>query len=735
MGRKAIAGLECADPTVMVWEDGERERWLARAGALDHGREQADWVRAVTGADRLSDLSPEQVAWLFAKGPEGSARALLGTPLLVRVRQRVDLGQVAVARFGLDALGLALRDAAESADRLGLLLLPFRGPEPAALVAGWLRHLGSARLWARLWLDRHAEAAARALIPAAVGRASKARQNAEDALRHLTATGHGELVLKTAEGYGAEALAAVGALLELPPTRELPTPTRRLPEPVRNPALGTPKDALPADEISPLIDALARSRLADPPEPPPGDPAPPGNPAPPGDPAPAGSGRPLAVESSAAAQPLVHPPDPEAAALFAAHEPARLARFGRELLDDWLADGMPAARAWVVLCQAHIGDDATMDKLGPLVRAWPAQSRWQRAVDGLAVLATAGTDVALRHLLAIEENMVGGPMNDRALVHLAQAAARRGLTVTELADRLAVTHGLDGGVTLDYGPRAFTVEVDDHLTLYAVDAAGRRLARPPKPGVRDTRPEGHQHFVRLKKDLRTTASSQIARLERDMLAHRPRPARHVRDVLLPHPILGPLARRLVWAEPGARTLRIAEDGTFADVDDTTAPVGDDAPLVIVHPAELTADELAGWSQIFADYEIVQPFPQINRPAVRLTGEQRAATGLPGFGPVSSEEILDQLRKDRWLGNSSSSANRLHTQLYRTLPDGHALVVEIDPGVTMFATNAPTQRITEIWLDDAASDHWQLARTTPLGAADPAALSEVLVELYRLAPHR
>ncbi|MEU4562402.1 hypothetical protein AB0F72_28815 [Actinoplanes sp. NPDC023936] len=50
-----------------------------------------------------------------------------------------------------------------------------------------------------------------------------------------------------------------------------------------------------------------------------------------------------------------------------------------------------------------------------------------------------------------------------------------------------------------------------------------------------------------------------------------------------------------------------------------------------------------------------------------------------------------------------------------------------------AYNNPTgeQRITEIWVDDTWSDHWQLARHVPLGAADPAALSELLVELYAL----
>jgi len=696
MGRKPVVveGLVCAEPAVMAWADGEQERWLARAAALDHGREEPGWVTAATGADRLSNLSLPQVAWLFAKGPEASARALLATPVLLRCRQRMDLGRVAAARFDLDALPYVLHEAGDAPDGLGVLVLPFRAPPAATLVAGWLRHLGSARLWARLWLARHPEMATRALIPAAAGRPGKARQNAEDALRYLAAIGHQETISQASSAYG------VGTAL----TFETPVSP-----PVRKAPAWLP-DVPPA-----LLDALSRSRLADPTEPPPGDPAPPGR------------DLPLAVESSAAAQPFVEPLDSPL--------PPGSAEFGRTLLDAWLAAGMPASEAWVLLAQAHLGDDATMDRLAPLIKSWPAKSRWTRAIDGFAVLATAGTDVSLRHLLAIEAGMVGGATNERALVYLAQAAARRGLSVIQLADRLAITHGLENEITLDYGPRKFTVATDEHLHAYVVDADGRRLARPPKPGVRDTNPEAYASFLSLKKELRATAAAQIARLEREMLARRRRPARDLPAVLLPHPVLGPLARRLLWGEYDedrlVRALRIAEDGSFADLNDAAATVAGDAPLGLVHPVELGGSR-AVWGQIFADYEILQPFPQLHRPAVALTADRKAATSLPGFGPVPSERIAALLNGQHWRSNAylwGPTAGREHTQLARDLPGGTALVVEFEPGVATSGHQAAAeQRITEIWADHAWSDHFQVTRHMPMGACDPIALSESLVFL-------
>ncbi|GAA3194743.1 hypothetical protein GCM10010532_012190 [Dactylosporangium siamense] len=680
----------------MAWEDGERERWWSRAAALEHGLERPDWDAVAARAERVADLSPPQLSWLIAKGPEAPAKAVLGWPLqLMWRRQRADLGRVAVARFELDALGFALKEAAEQPDLLGSVVLPFRAPEVAELVAGWLGHLGSARLWARLWFRRHAGFAARALAPVAGWRPGRAGRQAEAALLDVAG-----------EPAPAPARTAVPAASTLPR--------------IRLAGGGT----MPRRDVARLVEALTRARLADPPEPPPGDPAP------------AHGGPPLAVASAAAVQPLVHPPDPDTEKLLAECEPGSLAGFGRWLLSQWLADGMPPAQAWVVPAQAHVGDDATMDVLAPLVRTWPAGGRWERSRHGVAVLATVGTDVALRHVLAMEGRISGGPTKDRVGDYLAQAAARRGLSVPQLADRLADPHGLDTGVTLHYGPRAFRVAVDEHLTPFAVDAGGRRLARPPRPGVRDTEPGAHQQFLRLKRHLRVTAAAHTARLERDMFAHRLRPARHVTAVLLPHPVLGPIARRLLWAQYGPghrliRALRIAEDGSFADLHDATATVAGDAPLGIAHPAELRGDR-ARWARIFTDYEILQPFPQVHRPAVALTGAQRTATSLAGFGPVPTREVIALMHRDGWRGNAYDLEQDTHTQLARDLGGGLTLLVELDPGLARSAhIVSHQQRITELWADHAWSEHWQPTRQIPMGRCDPAALSEALVEVYGL----
>ncbi|MFG2003668.1 DUF4132 domain-containing protein [Spirillospora sp. NPDC048911] len=44
--------------------------------------------------------------------------------------------------------------------------------------------------------------------------------------------------------------------------------------------------------------------------------------------------------------------------------------------------------------------------------------------------------------------------------------------------------------------------------------------------------------------------------------------------------------------------------------------------------------LEAWAEVFDDYEIVQPFPQLSRPTYVLTEDERAGTELERFHDVT-----------------------------------------------------------------------------------------------------
>src|SRR5204863_4660248 len=97
----------------------------------------------------------------------------------------------------------------------------------------------------------------------------------------------------------------------------------------------------------------------------------------------------------------------------------------------------------------------------------------------------------------------------------------------------------------------------------------------------------HKRFAALKKDLRSVADDQIRRLERAMVTQRRWSTAEFRELIVGHPLLWHIARRLVWVSDDGRSFRLAEDRTLADAHDDTLTLDDRARVGIAHPLHLT----------------------------------------------------------------------------------------------------------------------------------------------------
>jgi hypothetical protein len=83
-----------------------------------------------------------------------------------------------------------------------------------------------------------------------------------------------------------------------------------------------------------------------------------------------------------------------------------------------------------------------------------------------------------------------------------------------------------------------------------------------------------------------------------------------------------LVRRLLWAsydDQGKLTaaFRVTEDRGLADVNGDSVALPEEAKVGLVHPLQLTAQMKGQWSEVFADYELMPPFPQLGRPVYHL----------------------------------------------------------------------------------------------------------------------
>ncbi|MEV4008084.1 DUF4132 domain-containing protein [Actinomadura sp. NPDC049753] len=689
-----VPGLAAPDGRAIVWEPGEREAWAA---VRPYGSWQdGEWEEAAEEfRDGRMGYEPTRAGFL-AQAPEHLARPLLAgwDP---HVTWDFDHSlQPIVARFETAAWDVAVRLAKQNPYGTGPVVLPFLSADVARMVADWLYRLKSAQELAHAWFARHGLAAVPYLVPDALGKRVGPRRGAVKALRIIEGD-----VVEAARVHGDEAAGAVARLLAAAPPDTAPVEP-----PVRAPSLPKWLDA----------GALPRPVLRD------------------GGELPGEAARNLllALTVSPAARLDVTGVVDGAARVC---EPESLTAFVWAQFEAWQAAGMPKGSGFVLSALGRFGDDVVVRRLAPLVKEWPGRSGgYSSAVQGLEALVDIGTDLALTHLNGIARKSRYKGLRGEAERKLAQVAERRGLTAGQLADRLVPDFGLDadGTLTLDYGPRRFVVGFDEQLRPQVSDEGGARRKALPRPGAKDDpelAPAAYRRFAELRKDVRAVASAEVARLESDMVGGRAWTRAEFGAFLVEHPLMWHLARRLVWLG-GDRAFRLAEDRTFADLHDETVDPAASADVRIAHPV-LLGDSLAAWSQVFADYEILQPFPQLGRPVHALADGEGKNGRLERFeGPTVPTGRILGLTRTAWRRGAPQD-NGIEHWVSRTLAPGVTVVVDLSPGIAVgYVDLNPVQKIERVWIGAAPGDP---SRAIPDGLAgvDPVLVSETLADLTSL----
>jgi len=581
-------------------------------------------------------------------------------------------------------------------------LMPVRSTPAAAAAAHWFLRVDAGRGPGLDWFDRHRLHAVPLLVPEAFGPRGYQRTTARGALR-LLAWRHGpEAVIRATEPHGPEAVAAMTAVLADYPDRPL----------LNNPTAGS----VHAQDELPRVRTADRTAILPP----------------------------AAVTHliEVLSQWTARTPYPAVETVAAACDSDSLARFSLALAERYGLTGQ----------LARFGGTEAAELLEAKIKQSGARYLAQSAF-ALETLAAFPADIAFPVLYRIARGKLHQSVRDLAAVKAADVAARAGHDVEPLADAIAPTLGLDDptALTLDFGPRAFHVKADDRLKLRIADDTGKLRARLPRPGTRDdtaTADASIARYRKLTKDLTAELAFQSDRLKDAMLTSRVWAAAEFAH-LSAHPVLASLARGLLWigeTPQGPQGFRLAEDGSFADVDDKPLHLADGGRVRLAHPVLLGPD-LPLWTEVFADYEILQPFDQLARPALTLT-EEEARTGVldrftgatAAFGALN--EHLDWKRL-HWGDARPQHATYEFTHLFaRELPraalnaesaavvtDAH-LLAEIDPS-TDYREPDPEGRHRILWIWFSPTKNRRRGVPTLRGdALDPVLVAEILAGLGR-----
>lgn len=320
---------------------------------------------------------------------------------------------------------------------------------------------------------------------------------------------------------------------------------------------------------------------------------------------------------------------------------------------------------------------------------------------------------------------------------LAAAAERAGLSQADLEDIAVPTCGLTG-----VGER---IEVlgDFAAKLRLVGAGGTELLWRKESGKTQksvpaaVKAEHAAELADLKKsakELKKMLPAQRARIERMLLTQRTLPFADWRARYWEHPLVGYLARRLIWRIGMDGPLVTALDGQLVDIDGRAQEPDDAAPVALWHPIESPAETVRRWREWLADHGVTQPFKQAHREIYLLTDAERATETYSNrfAAHILKQHQFNALCRERGWHYTLQGGWDSHNTPYVDLPD-HGLRVEywVDPAGDLEAEMTEAAVYLYIATDQVRFYRMHEDGPMPIDQVPPIAFTEMMrdVDLF------
>ncbi|MEZ4376562.1 MAG: DUF4132 domain-containing protein [Polyangiaceae bacterium] len=419
--------------------------------------------------------------------------------------------------------------------------------------------------------------------------------------------------------------------------------------------------------------------------------------------------------------------------------------FAWKLFQLWTEDGSPSKEKWAMGAVGHLGGDACVMKLTPMIRAWPGESQHARAVFGLQCLRAVGTDIALMQLSGIAQKLKFKGLKAQAEQCVEDIARDKGMTRAELEDRIIPDCGLseNGTREFSFGSRAFSFVLGGDLKPAIKDSAGKVRPNLPNPGAKDDAElaaTALNEWKLMKKQIKEVAAIQAARLEQAMVTGRRWPLSDFDGLIVKHPLMTHLAQKLIWGSFDAngnrkRTFRVTEERDYADAADEALKIDAGHQIGVVHPLELTDAERASWGEVLSDYEVVAPFAQLGREVYQLEKAEEKSEELGRFNKLklAAPTLVHTLEKLGWTRGQAMDAGGFDEHS-KQFPSAKVTAVVHYDGIVGMGWIDPDELLTISSLYFCAGMRqpsgygWNSEKKLKLSKVHPIVISEVIADL-------
>ncbi|MDX2601225.1 DUF4132 domain-containing protein [Streptomyces caniscabiei] len=242
-------------------------------------------------------------------------------------------------------------------------------------------------------------------------------------------------------------------------------------------------------------------------------------------------------------------------------------------------------------------------------------------------------DAALAELARLATRVTYKPTAKLVDTALTDRATALGLGREEIEELAVPAYGLTDVGHAEYRLGDVTAEIRVHgsrAVLTWRNPTGKTVRSVPA-AVRRDHAEEVKELKATVKDIDRMLTAQSERLDRQFLARRTWAYDTWRQRYLDHPLVGTLARRLLWVVDGTtvgwadgapRTLT-GEPVNHVDPVDPADPAGGPAQVELWHPLGRDPAEVVAWRGWLERHAITQPFKQAHREVYPLTDAERA----------------------------------------------------------------------------------------------------------------
>jgi hypothetical protein len=243
-------------------------------------------------------------------------------------------------------------------------------------------------------------------------------------------------------------------------------------------------------------------------------------------------------------------------------------------------------------------------------------------------LAEMGTPEAVGHLAMLKVRVKFGSAQKEIEKAFNTAAEALSLPRDQIEEMAVPSYGLDtvGLRRETFADGEYTAELrvdgrDVEIHWSRVDGKTQKSV-PAK--VKSDHKDELKELQGAAKDIASMLPAQSDRLDATFLLQKRWPVAVWRERYLDHPLVGTIARRLIWdfTRDGGTRAGIRLGDRFVDASNRPLDVPDDSEVQLWHPIGRPVEDVIAWRRWIEASEIRQPFKQAHREVYLLTDAER-----------------------------------------------------------------------------------------------------------------